>query len=240
MVTFPDAVGLREKMLFLKQKLTRVRAHPRRGKKGVTFVSEHLRRVREGGGGERAEGSRPMLPIPQLASVGEGGEEVIKLGVQPERMWDIAIATHHSGKQLVHQLLQNALDATAKNKGMVYVRWTPQEYEGKGRGFRFIVADEGEGIPKEKLRLLLDLGASEKPERALGGFGVGKAAAFGVASKLTLLLGHGRDEEGRLQLTQIRVTRDQVKQGFELCAGGDGQYIFVCSLVSYSPTNFRA
>jgi hypothetical protein len=223
-------------MLFLKQRLTRVRAHPRRGKKGIIFVSEHFRRVREGRGEERAEGSRPTPPIPQLASSVEGeGEEVVKLGVHTARMWDVAIAAHHSGRQLVHQLLQNALDATTENKGKVYVRWIPQEYEGKGRGFRFIVADEGEGIPKEKLRLLLDLGASEKPERALGGFGVGKAVAFGVASELTLLLGHGRDEESRLQFTQIRVTRDQVKQGFELCAGGDGWYIFVCSLVSYSP-----
>ena len=178
-------------MLFLKQKLTRVRAHPRRGKKGITFVSEHLRRVREGRGGEQEGKGRLTLPMAELASAGEGGKRVVKLGVDPTRMWEVTIAAHHSGRQLVHQLLQNALDATAENKGKVYVRWIPQEYEGKGRGFRFIVADEGEGIPKEKLRLLLDLGASEKPEKALGGFGVGKAAAFGVASELTLLLGTG-------------------------------------------------
>jgi hypothetical protein len=103
-------------MLFLKQKLTRVRAHPRRGKKGIIFVSEHLRRVREGKGGERAEGSRPILPMAELASAEEGGERIVKLGVQPERMWDVAIATHHSGRQLVHQLLQNALDATAEKQ----------------------------------------------------------------------------------------------------------------------------
>jgi hypothetical protein len=172
-------------MLFLKQQhLVWVRPHERRGKRGLYPVSGHYRLVR---GGKREGEGRAILPMVHAV-----GEEAGLSEAEAERALGVLTATHSKGFQLTHQLLQNALNATAENKGKVYIRLAPRYYEGKGWGFRFIVADEGECAPEKRLHLLPHLGAN--------------------AGEVTLLLGQGKDEKGRLRFTQLKATQDQVRQ----------------------------
>ena len=112
-------------------------------------------------------------------------EEFIDMKGQPRRELKRELALNYNLEQVVSDLVDNSIDAGAKN---VWIIYNEEEYNNHN-SFYVAVIDDGNGIPDDKISSVMDFGAPrEYDELELGKFGVGmKSSSLSQAKEVTLL-----------------------------------------------------
>ena len=125
-------------------------------------------------------------------------EEFIEMKGHARRELKENHSMNYNLEQVVADLVDNSIDAGAKN---IEIMYNEEEYNGH-LSFYVVVADDGKGIPDNKISSVMDIGVErEYDEVDLGKFGVGmKKSSLSQAREVTLL---SKVNNGKINLRRL-------------------------------------